>query len=746
MGKFAVILGCFMMAASAVHAQFNFATNNGALTITAYTGAGGDVTIPTAANGLAITSIGTNSFENISNLASVTIPSSVTNIGNFAFLDCTNLSNVTFSNGVITIGVDAFTFCSSLTNVTLPESVTNIEGVVFAGCTNMTAITVDTNNPTFSSLNGVLFNKSQSTLVEYPAGVGGSYAVPDSVTDIGDQAFMLTALTGISIPNSVARIAAGAFVATPLTSIAIPIGVTSILDHMFFQCSSLTNVTIPDGVTNIEENAFTFCSGLYSLTIPPSVISIDDLSFVSCNSLTNVYFGGNAPIAGSRVFYGDANTTVYYLSGTTGWGSTFGGVPTELWLPFTFTTNVGTITITGYAGPGGAVTIPSTINGLPVVSIGGGAFFGNSLLTSVAIPNTVTNIGDESFFYCFNLTAVYFQGNAPGLGSSVFGSPSFGPGPPGFRLAYPNCYYLPATTGWGSTFGGCPAYLLVSPLFCTPSNGSITINGCIGSLDTLTIPGTIDGLPVTGIGNNAFAGSSLTTVIIANGITTIGDEAFEESGLTSITIPDSVTSIGADAFQGCALTNLTLPNSGDLTIGNWAFLGCNDLTSITIPNGVSSIGYYAFGACARLTNVTISGSVTSLGQFAFYQSSAITSVYFTGNAPGADWTTFMNDSAVTVYYLPGTTGWGSPFAGVSSVVLWNPQIQTGDGSFGLQNNEFGFNITGTANLSIVVEGCTNLASPAWVPIQTVSLTNGSAFFGDAEWTNYPCRFYSLGFP
>ena len=123
----------------------------------------------------------------------------------------------------------------------------------------------------------------------------------------------------------------------------------------------------------------------------------------AATSLTGVYFQGNAPSADSTVFTSDDNATVYYLPGTTGWGPTFGGLPTALWdqqVPFNYTTNNGTITITGYTGPGGAVTIPDTINGLPVTSIGDYAFCNCTSLTSVTIPNSVTSIGDEAFSYC----------------------------------------------------------------------------------------------------------------------------------------------------------------------------------------------------------------------------------------------------------------------------------------------------------------------------------------------------------
>jgi hypothetical protein len=80
------------------------------------------------------------------------------------------------------------------------------------------------------------------------------------------------------------------------------------------------------------------------------------------------------------------------------------------------------------------------------------------------------------------------------------------------------------------------------------------------------------------------------------------------------------------------------------------------------------------------------------------------------------------------------------------VVFWNPQVQTGDASFGARTNCFGFTITGSSNLIIVVEACTNLAHPVWSPVGTNTLTGGSSYFSDPQWTNYPSRFYRLRSP
>jgi hypothetical protein len=169
-------------------AQFDY-TINGSVTITKYNGSGGDVVIPGAINGQPVTRIGDEAFYGSQGLSNVTIPESVTYIGQFAFYGCTGLDDVTIPENTSIVGQYAFYGCRGLSNVTIPEGVTWIGWKAFADCTSLTAITVAAFNPNYGSLDGVLFNKDQTALIQCPGGKAGVYTMPESVTSIGNSAF-----------------------------------------------------------------------------------------------------------------------------------------------------------------------------------------------------------------------------------------------------------------------------------------------------------------------------------------------------------------------------------------------------------------------------------------------------------------------------------------------------------------------------------------------------------------------------
>ena len=319
---------------------------------------------------------------------------------------------------------------------------------------------------------------------------------------------------------------------------------------------------------------------------------------------------------------------------------------------------------------------------------------------SYTIPNSVTTVSYAAFYDCYSLTSVTIGTNVASIGDQAF-----------FR-----CFWLTSAT----------------------------------------IPKS-----VTSIGNAAFYFcSSLTNVTIGNGVTNIGDRAFSYCArLTAITV-DALNpvyrSMDGVLFNqdqsvliqcpGGKAGGYTIPNSV-ITIGSGAFIYCTNLTSATIPNSVTRIGDVAFAACGSLTSVTIGNSVTNLGFNAFGSCSSLTGVYFTGNSltPTNDLSVFSSDIKATVYYLPGTIGWGSMFDG-RPTAIWQPQMQTVGAGFGVQTNQFGFNINWASGQTVVVEASANLSNPVWQPVQTNTLTGGAAYFSDPQWTNYPGRFYRLRSP
>jgi hypothetical protein len=222
----------------------------------------GTVTIPNS-----VTNVGDGAFY-LSGSGAMTIPPSVISIGDYAFYNsfAGPLKSVTISEGVRSIGNFAFSGCDYLSSVTIPASVTNLGEAAFADSEGgLTNITVDFLNPNYASLSGVLFDRQLTTLIQYPGGRTGNYAVPSGIGCIGNYAFE--------------------------------------------GCLGLSGVTIPASVTSIGGYAFSLCG------------------FDLC-------FQGNAPGTGPNLFGGyswPGVGTVYYLPGTTGWGTNFGGWPTALW-------------------------------------------------------------------------------------------------------------------------------------------------------------------------------------------------------------------------------------------------------------------------------------------------------------------------------------------------------------------------------------------------------------------------------
>jgi hypothetical protein len=147
----------------------------------------------------------------------------------------------------------------------------------------------------------------------------------------------------------------------------------------------------------------------------------------------------------------------------------------------------------------------------------------------------------------------------------------------------------------------------------------------------------------------------------------------------------------------------------------------------------------------RTGSYQVPDTVRLIGEEAFYFCTNLAGVYFSGNAPGNSSNAILNADKWTVYYMPGTTGWSTIFGGPPTApwVLPQPVILTTAPNCDIQNDPFGFTISWATNGSVVVEACTNLANPTWSPVGTNTLTEGTSYFSNPKWTNYPGRFYRV---
>jgi hypothetical protein len=200
------------------------------------------------------------------------------------------------------------------------------------------------------------------------------------------------------------------------------------------------------------------------------------------------------------------------------------------------------------------------------------------------------------------------------------------------------------------------------------------------------------------------------------------------------------------------------------------FDGCESLTNVTFEPGLSEIQSNLINACNSLVDVIIPASVTNIGGEALAGCISLSNIFFVGNAPAVGELAFAESRApqegapwyyiATAYYLPGTTGWDQfqsntllisnvwhiPTNTYVPAVLWNPAIHATGTNFGVQNGQYGFDITGATNLPIAIEACDDVAQTSWVVLQRLSLTNGLYHFSEPFQTNTPSRFYRIGFP
>ena len=519
---------------------------NGNATITGYSGGVAALFIPETIDRHTVTAIGNRAFKGNLRLAAVTIPDTVTEIGQDAFSGCTGLTSIKLPKNLKTLERDAFRGCTGLTSVLIPKTVENThyyyDGIYspFRGCNNLQEVKFEDGMTRIP--NSILcFCAAKLNIV-----------IPDSVTEIGEAAFLNSGIVAVTIPDAVTEIEEDAFRGcTGLASIKLPKNLKTLERDAFRGCTGLTSVLIPKTV----ENTHYYYDGIYS-------------PFRGCNNLQEVKFeDGMTRIPNSILCFCAAKLNIVIPDSVTEIGE-------AAFL------NSGIV----------AVTIPDT-----VTEIEEDAFRGCTGLTDIKLPDSVVNIGTKIFANCTSLTDVTLPNAWELIPASTFeGCTALE------KLVLPES----VKNIRDSAFKNCTA---LKELVWSKAPELIESNAFYNcdAITEMDIPAT-----VTSVGYQAFYDcDGLTKITIPDSVTSLGDSVFYDcDALTDVKLGAGITTIPASAFRHCdALEQLTVPRRVTAIKDN-AFKDSVKFSSITIPRSVTSISANAFSYLDKLTIYGVAGT------------------------------------------------------------------------------------------------------------------------------------------
>ena len=566
-----------------------------------------------------VTTIGESAFKG-SAVTSVSMPEGITIIGFEAFSGCQNLESVALPESLTTLGIRTFGGCQSLKTIKIPSGVRAIPSSCFNGCSSLESVTI-----------------------------------PEGVTSIEGSAFWSCNLNALTLPESLETIGSYAFCNNcVLKSVNIPAKVKTIESDAFYNCG-LTELVIPEEVQTIDNYAF--CNNpLKKLTLPSTITSIGSGAFLNNYSLQSITCNATTPPSlGENAFNHNISTTVKVplssiaayrqAEGWKNFTNYYGGEVIADGITYRIDENDAMV-----AAAEATLTeanIPSSVefegNQYPVIKINDEVFSGNTNLTSVTLPESLTTLGDRAFYTCKSLKTIKIP-------SGVTAIPDY---------CFNHCLSLESvtipegvTTIGDGAFVGCNLKELTLPSTVTmiEIGAFLSNNRCQSITCNATTP--------PNLGENVFGYNASTTVkvplqsiaayrqaegwkgfanyyggeMIADGITYRIDDngamvAVAEATLTEANIPSSVEfegnqypviKINDRVFSGNTnLMSVTLPESLT-TLGDRAFYTCKSLKTIKIPSGVTAIPGHCFDGCSSLESVTIPEGVMTIGDVAFY--------------------------------------------------------------------------------------------------------------------------------
>ena len=572
--------------------------------------------------------IGPYAFQRCVSLSAIDIPAEITTIGQGAFFSCQNLATVTLHDGLTTIGDDAFANSHLLEKISIPQTVTSIGSALVENCPSLDSILVDEGNTAYCSVDGVLFNKAQTSILAYPGGREGGYTIPNGITTVGHSAFS--------------------------------------------ECGKLTAVSIPASVATLEDRAFYKCSGLETIVsfryMPPVVegSALSGMSYETCQLLVPRMSSENYKGATQWSWF-DANTKENVEA-------LIDGINYDLYI-----ISEGTATVKALPGTdkySGNIVIPEKVEKFAaqfrVKAVANDAFKDCSGVTSVTLPEMIETIGDNAFAGCSGikeidlhniselglcafegcsaLESVEIPGSIPHLGAATFKGCSSLKSVviPDFAAvndeAFSGCTSLQliicnATSvlllGVDVFKDVNPETLVLVP-FADPddylADGEWSyfsnihghyfdqvIDGINYNLDAAFNRAKVVPLP----GDEKYSGNitipaNVEYLGLGFEVKELAEKAFYKNDeLISVVISEGVETLNGEVFEDCdALVSVTLPTTVSFFDG-YQFANCDNLKHVNIPEGITAIHEQMFADCSSLDSIVLPASLTDIHDGAF---------------------------------------------------------------------------------------------------------------------------------
>lgn len=423
----------------------------------------------------------------------------------------------------------------------------------------------------------------------------GDLVLPEGLLVIQDYAFSSASFMSLYVPDSVNEIGKNAFYNCDVRWLHFPAGMPVIPSGLFKNCPYLETVEVPEGVTELTSGAFKECTALKYLYLPASMTKIGEDLFAENAQVTIYGTAGsyaeeyarahNLPFSAEKENEPAPNQETLIQNG----------------VRYTYDKPSDSYLVTSYTGDiSEEITIPETINNKPVSGIGEKAFVNCYRLRRVILPSTIKSIGEYGFSQCLNLEEINLPDGLQSIGSSAFTE---------CALKYAA---IPDSV---KTFGTSIFYMCFNLEEVRLPKGMTSIPEYMFYWTHISKPLSLPS-GIKSIGDYAFSKFVGEIPVLPSGLVSIGDYAFSNSSIEAIKIPNSVTKMGKEVFSYCFYLRTVTWGKGLKTIPQGTFASCLSLEEMRLPTTVTTIGKNAYNR-SDIRRLSIPKSVKKIDKTAF---------------------------------------------------------------------------------------------------------------------------------